>query len=59
MVLASQVESFIKSVKEQYYGKDEMLLARISDSLFATSPGGGAVIYTKWYYLKPQENWDV
>ncbi|XP_052099776.1 N-acetylgalactosamine kinase-like [Mytilus californianus] len=47
MVPANQVDSFIKSVTERYYGKDERLKERVTENLFATQPGGGAVIYVE------------
>lgn len=47
MVPVNQVESFIQSVTEQYYGTDEKLLAKVKESLFATQPGGGATIYVE------------
>lgn len=46
MVPTSQVESFVEKVKDQYYAKKEGLLDKVTVSLFATSPGGGATIYT-------------
>ncbi|VDI51374.1 N-acetylgalactosamine kinase [Mytilus galloprovincialis] len=45
MVPANQVDSFIKSVTEKYYGKDDRLKEKVTENLFATQPGGGAAIY--------------
>lgn len=48
MVPANQVDSFIKSVTEKYYGKDDRLKEKVTENLFATQPGGGAAIYVEW-----------
>ncbi|CAG2218940.1 GALK2 [Mytilus edulis] len=47
MVPANQVDSFIKSVTEKYYGKDDRLKEKVKENLFATQPGGGAAIYVE------------
>ncbi|XP_013411807.1 N-acetylgalactosamine kinase-like [Lingula anatina] len=47
MVPADCVQEFITMVQQRYYAKDPAREARVKESLFATVPGSGAVIY-KW-----------
>ncbi|KAK3098589.1 hypothetical protein FSP39_021040 [Pinctada imbricata] len=45
MVPANQVQTFIKTVKEKYYDADPNRSTKVTSSLFASQPGGGAAIY--------------
>ena len=45
MVPINQVDSFIQSVTEKYYAKDQNIYARVAESLFGTQPGVGAASF--------------
>ena len=40
------LHDFLHKVRFEYYSKDEAKLTLVDESLFATSPGGGAAILT-------------
>lgn len=44
MVPVDKLERFLANVKEAYYRNDGQRLALEENSLFATNPGGGAII---------------
>lgn len=44
MVPIDRLDSFLKKVRADYYSNDPAKMAVIDQSLFATSPGGGAAI---------------
>ncbi|XP_072166830.1 N-acetylgalactosamine kinase-like [Diadema setosum] len=46
MVPADAVPAFLQQVEEEFYGKTAERKARVKESLFATQPGQGAVIYS-------------
>lgn len=45
MVPADKLERFLANVKEAYYKNSDQRLTLDENSLFATNPGGGAVIF--------------
>ncbi|XP_066525783.1 N-acetylgalactosamine kinase [Hoplias malabaricus] len=47
MVPIEKMDSFLRSVKEQYYMPDARRAALVKQSLFVTRPGGGAAIFTE------------
>ncbi|XP_072527201.1 N-acetylgalactosamine kinase [Salminus brasiliensis] len=47
MVPIERMDSFLRTVKEQYYTPDARRAALVKQSLFVTRPGGGAAIFTE------------
>ncbi|XP_076863539.1 N-acetylgalactosamine kinase isoform X2 [Brachyhypopomus gauderio] len=47
MVPVERMDSFLRTVKEQYYKPDARRAALLKQSLFTTRPGGGATIFTE------------
>uniref|UniRef100_W5JZ43 N-acetylgalactosamine kinase n=1 Tax=Astyanax mexicanus TaxID=7994 RepID=W5JZ43_ASTMX len=47
MVPTERMDSFLRTVKEQYYTPDARRAALVQQSLFVTRPGGGAAIFTE------------
>lgn len=45
MVPTDIVPAFLKQVEEEFYARDPQRRSRVAESLFATQPGMGAVIY--------------
>ena len=45
LVPAEKIESFIESVKKEYYMGNPYREQRVAESLFATAPGSGAAIF--------------
>ncbi|XP_028414365.1 N-acetylgalactosamine kinase-like [Dendronephthya gigantea] len=46
MVPIDRLDAFLKKVRSEYYSNDPAKMAVIDQSLFATSPGGGAAVLT-------------
>lgn len=44
MVPTDKLTSFLKNVEQAYYKTDDQRLALENNSLFATKPGGGALV---------------
>jgi galactokinase len=42
-----KVEEFVRNVKDDFFTKNSKRLERLNDSIFVTSPGDGAQIYSK------------